>query len=103
MIAIAPVRKQVTVGASQQRAFAMFTNVDAPGKALRLRGALGPFQGLGVEGSLTWTLKAGANGTDISVSYLLGGYAKDGFEGASKAADHVLDEQIEHLRKFIET
>ena len=37
----------------------------APGKALRLRGALGPFQGLGVEGSLTWTLKAGTNGTDI--------------------------------------
>jgi len=74
----------------------------APGKTLRLRGALGPFQGLGVEGSMTWTVKAGANGTDISVSYILGGYAKDGFDGGSKAADRVLGEQIERLRKFIE-
>jgi hypothetical protein len=74
----------------------------APGKALRLRGALGPFQALGVEGSMTWTVKAGANGTDISVSYSVGGYAKDGFDGGSKAADHVLAEQIERLRKFIE-
>jgi len=75
----------------------------APGKTLRLRGALGPFQALGVEGSMTWTVKAGANGTDISVSYILGGYAKDGFEGASKAADQVLGVQIERLRKFIES
>jgi hypothetical protein len=74
----------------------------APGKTLRLRGALGPFQGLGVEGSMTWSVKAGANGTDISVSYILGGYTKDGFEGASKAADRVLGEQIDRLRKLIE-
>jgi hypothetical protein len=74
----------------------------APGKALRLRGALGPFQSLGVEGSLTWTLKPGPNGTDISVSYAVGGYAKDGFDGASKAADQVLGVQIERLRKLIE-
>jgi hypothetical protein len=75
----------------------------APGKALRLRGALGPFQGLGVVGSMTWTLKSSANGTDISVSYAVGGYAKDGFDVLSKAADHVLAEQIERLRKLIET
>ena len=74
----------------------------APGKALRLRGALGPFQGLGVEGALSWTLKTTGSGTDISVSYAVGGYAKDGFDGASKAADHVLGEQIERLRKLIE-
>ena len=74
----------------------------APGKALRLRGALGPFQGLGVEGSLTWSVKSGANGSDISLSYLVGGYNKDGFDALSKAADQVLGEQIERLRKFID-
>ncbi|HTD72067.1 MAG TPA: hypothetical protein VK652_00965 [Steroidobacteraceae bacterium] len=74
----------------------------APGKTLRLRGALGPFQGLGVDGAMTWALKSGANGTDISVSYTLGGYAKDGFDAASKAADRVLGEQIERLRKLID-
>ena len=75
----------------------------APGKALRLRGALGPFQGLGVEGSMSWSLKPSANGTDIFVSYAVGGYAKDGFDGAAKAADHVLGEQVERLRKLIGT
>lgn len=74
----------------------------APGKVLRLRGALGPFQGLGVEGSMTWSVKSSAGGTDISLSYLVGGYNKDGFETLSKAADHVLAEQIERLRKFID-
>jgi hypothetical protein len=74
----------------------------APGKVLRLRGALGPFQGLGVEGSMTWSVKSSAAGTDISLSYLVGGYNKDGFETLSKAADHVLGEQIERLRKFID-
>ena len=44
-----------------------------------------------------------ANGTDIAVSYAVGGYAKDGFDGAAKAADKVLGEQIERLRKLIET
>jgi len=74
----------------------------APGKTLRLRGALGPFQGLGADGAMTWAVKSGANGTDISVSYTLGGYAKDGFDAASKAADRVLGEQIERLRKLID-
>jgi hypothetical protein len=73
-----------------------------PGKSLRLRGALGPFQGMGADGALTWVLKSGTSGTDISVSYTLGGYAKDGFEALSKAADHVLGEQIERLRKLID-
>jgi hypothetical protein len=74
----------------------------APGKALRLRGALGPFQGLAVEGSLTWSVKSNAGGTEISVSYAVGGYNKDGFDALSKAADHVLGEAIERLRKFID-
>ncbi|HEY2145681.1 MAG TPA: hypothetical protein VGH12_06395 [Steroidobacteraceae bacterium] len=74
----------------------------APGKALRMRGALGPFQGLAVEGALTWSVKSGANGSDISFSYLVGGYNKDGFDALSKAADHVLGEQLERLRKFID-
>ena len=31
-----------------------------------------------------------------------GGYAKDGFDGASKAADHVLGEQMERLKKLVD-
>jgi uncharacterized protein YndB with AHSA1/START domain len=73
-----------------------------PGKTLRLRGALGPFQGLGIEGAMTWSIKSGSDGTDVSVSYAVGGYAKDGFDGLSKGADKVLGEQIQLLKKFTE-
>jgi len=74
----------------------------APGKALRLRGALGPLQGLGADGALTWTVKGSAGGTEISVSYVVGGYAKEGFEAVSKGVDHVLGEQMDRLRKLID-
>jgi uncharacterized protein YndB with AHSA1/START domain len=74
----------------------------APGKVLRLRGALGPLQGLGVEGAMTLSVKAAASGTDITISYAAGGYVKDGLDGLSKVVDHVLGEQIERLRKLID-
>ena len=74
-----------------------------PGKAIRLRGALGPFQGLGVDGALTWKLKPAAGGTDLSVTYALGGYNKDGFAELSQAGDGVLTTQVERLKKLLET
>jgi uncharacterized protein YndB with AHSA1/START domain len=73
-----------------------------PGKMLRLRGALGPLQSMGVDGALTFTLKSAANGTDIAVNYAVGGYTKDGFDELSKAVDHVLGEQMESLKKLID-
>jgi hypothetical protein len=73
-----------------------------PGKTLRLRGALGPFQALAVDGVLTWSLKGGPDGTDISVSYAIAGYSKDGFDEAAKGADRVLGEQLERLKKLVD-
>jgi Polyketide cyclase / dehydrase and lipid transport len=75
----------------------------SPGKVLRMRGALGPFQSLAVDGVMTWTVKPNGNGADISVSYAIGGYSKDGFDHLSKAADQVLSVQIERLRKLIDS
>jgi uncharacterized protein YndB with AHSA1/START domain len=75
----------------------------APGKALRLRGALGPFQGMGVDGALTVSLKPAGNGTDVTINYALGGYSPDGFAALSKAGDAVLGEQLERLKRSIET
>jgi uncharacterized protein YndB with AHSA1/START domain len=74
-----------------------------PGKTLRLRGALGPFQGLGVTGALTWKLKPAADGTDLSLTYALGGYNKDGFAELSQAGDEVLTTQVGRLKRWIET
>jgi len=74
-----------------------------PGKVLRLRGALGPFQGLGADGALTWVLQAASGGTDLQLTYALGGYQKDGFENGAKAADAMLSEQVSRLKKSLES
>jgi uncharacterized protein YndB with AHSA1/START domain len=74
----------------------------SPGKTLRLRGALGPFQGLAVDGVMTWSVKSAADGTDVSFTYAIGGYAKDGFDELSKMTDHVLGEQIVRLKKLVD-
>jgi uncharacterized protein YndB with AHSA1/START domain len=74
----------------------------SPGKALRLRGALGPLQGLAVDGAMTWSVQSVAGGTDISMTYAVGGYVKDGFDDLSKGVDHVLGEQLVRLKKLID-
>jgi uncharacterized protein YndB with AHSA1/START domain len=75
----------------------------APGKTLRLRGALGPFQAFAVDGVMTLSVKGVAGGTDISLTYALSGYIKDGFDELSKAADQVLGEQVGRLGKLVDT
>jgi hypothetical protein len=74
----------------------------SPGKTLRLRGALGPFQRLAVDGVMTWSVKSVAGGTDVSFTYAIGGYSKDGFDELSKMTDQVLGEQIERLKKLVD-
>jgi hypothetical protein len=75
----------------------------APNKALRLRGALGPLQAMGVIGSLTVTLASAGTGTDLTFDYAVGGYAKDGFENLSKGVDAVLGSQATRLKMLVET
>jgi uncharacterized protein YndB with AHSA1/START domain len=74
-----------------------------PGKTLVLRGALGPFQGQGVDGALSWVLKPAGTETDLTVTYTLGGYLTlpGGFEAWAKAADGVIGSQVAHLQKFM--
>ena len=78
--------------------------VDAePGKVLRLRGALGPFQGSGVSSALTFSLKAADGGTDVLLDNSIGGYMKGGFANWPTRADVMLAEQMARLKKFVET
>ncbi len=74
-----------------------------PGKVLILRGALGPLQGLGVEGAMTITLKPAGGGTDLTLVYNVGGYLKDGLASWAPAVDAVLGEQVARLKALIET
>jgi uncharacterized protein YndB with AHSA1/START domain len=74
-----------------------------PGKVLRLRGAMGPFQAMPVEEVLTWTLVPAGDGTDVTLVNGYGGYAKDGLDKLAPVVDGVVGEQIARLRQFIET
>jgi uncharacterized protein YndB with AHSA1/START domain len=74
----------------------------APGEGLRLRGALGPLQMEGVDGTLAWTLKPGEGGTNLTQSYVVGGYIRSGMEVWAPKVDGVLHEQLDRLRRFVE-
>jgi hypothetical protein len=74
-----------------------------PGKAIRFRGALGPLQAMGVAGALTISLAAAEGGTDLTLTYAVGGYVKDGFDDLSKGVDGVLGLQVARLKKLAET
>jgi hypothetical protein len=74
-----------------------------PGKTLRLRGALGPLQGLGVDGAMTWKITPSQDGSDIELTYAVGGFARDGLDKLAGPVDGVLGEQVQRLKQFIET
>jgi uncharacterized protein YndB with AHSA1/START domain len=74
----------------------------APSQGLRLRGALGPLQTEGVDGTLSWTLKQGEGGTNVTLSYVVGGYIRSGMEQWAPKVDRVLDEQLQRLKSYVE-
>ena len=65
-----------------------------PREALRLAGALGPLQELGVSGVLTFALAPVATGTEVTLTYRVSGSAPDGFEKLAPVVDQVLGEQL---------
>ena len=71
----------------------------APGHALRLFGGLGPLQGMGVTGALTFVLKPDGATTRIVVDYAVSGYVAGGFEKLAVGVDAVLGEQLATLAK----
>jgi uncharacterized protein YndB with AHSA1/START domain len=75
----------------------------APGKALRLSGALGPLQETGATGSLSFRLKAlPEGGTRITLDYVVGGFRPGGFEPLAPLVDQVLVRQLERLRSYLD-
>jgi uncharacterized protein YndB with AHSA1/START domain len=86
-------------GGSVQHLQVVYT---APGQGLRLRGALGPLQMEGVDGTLAWTLKPAEGGTSLTQSYVVGGYIRSGMEQWAPRVDRVLDEQLQRLKNFVE-
>ena len=65
-----------------------------PGKQLRIRGALGPFQEMPVTGVLTVSLKAGDGGTEAIVTYRLAGDETARLGDMAGAVDGVVRQQF---------
>jgi hypothetical protein len=69
-----------------------------PEKTLRLTGGLGPLQGIGATGALTFTLRSASPGaTTVIAEYSVAGYSPEGLASMAGAVDEVLGEQ---LRRF---
>ena len=66
-----------------------------PEKTLRLTGGLGPLQGIGATGALTFTLReASPTATTVIAEYSVVGYSREGLAAIAGAVDEVLGEQL---------
>lgn len=73
-----------------------------PGKMIRLRGGLGPLQGMAVNGALTIALREENGNTTIELTYAVGGYYPGGLESLASVVDGVLGEQVSSLAEKFE-
>lgn len=74
----------------------------APGKQLRISGALGPLQGEAVMGTLTFTIEPAGKGVRVVMTYVVGGYMRMGGTGMAPLVDKVLAEQLQGLKRAAE-
>ncbi|MBV8683905.1 MAG: SRPBCC family protein [Caulobacteraceae bacterium] len=81
----------------------MIVVASLPTRMLRLEGALGPLGGLGVAGHLTFDLKPEGQGTDLKLTYDVGGWSKDGLDKMAAPVDQVLGEQMDRLSRYVTT
>ena len=73
-----------------------------PYKTLRLAGGLGPLQESGVSGSLTFELAERVGGTDVTMTYSVGGYRQGGLQDLAPLVDTVLGAQLRRLKGYVE-
>lgn len=73
-----------------------------PGKMLRLNAALGPLQGKGATGALTFAIKPEGDGAVVTLSYVVGGYLRPGPKAIAPAVDMVLGQQLAGLKALLE-
>ena len=75
----------------------------APGKALVLSGAFGPFQKLGAAAALSFVITPTADGSKLELDYAVGGYMPGGFDAVAPMVNSVLTEQVTRLKNLVET
>lgn len=72
-----------------------------PGRTLRLQGGLGPLQAEAATGTLTFSLAPVAGGTQITQSYVVGGFVRGGADKLANPVDRVLAEQLDRLVRHL--
>lgn len=72
-----------------------------PGRVIRMSGALGPLQAEALTGTLTWSLRAVPEGTEISSTYLVSGHVRGDTGAYAAPVDAVLRDQLERLRLYL--
>ncbi|MGA9117381.1 MAG: ATPase [Bacteroidota bacterium] len=74
----------------------------APDSVLRVTGALGPLQGSGLAGSMTWSFRREGDSTAAELTYGVGGYFEGDLAKAAAAVDAVLGAQLLRLKACVE-
>lgn len=74
-----------------------------PGQLLRLAGGLGPLQASGVAGAMSWRISATEGGSRLELVYSVGGFIAGGFADIAPAVERVLGEQVDRLKRYVET
>ncbi len=70
-----------------------------PGVEMRLLGGLGPLQGMGLHGAMSFRFEPReGGGTTLVHSYRVSGYAKEGLEWLAPVVDSVQTGQLERLQ-----
>lgn len=74
-----------------------------PARQLRMVGGLGPLQGLGVAGSMDFSLVATEAGSRLEYRYSVSGYTPEGLDQWASAVDQVQLGQLTRLVEFVKT
>ncbi len=69
-------------------------------RTLRMTGALGPLQEMGVTGTMTFTIASFANGAKLTVTYRVSGDPGLDLNAIAAPVDSVLMDQIARLRRY---
>jgi len=72
-----------------------------PGKELRINGAMGPMQTMGVTGVLSFVIRPAGTGSKIELLYNAGGFVPDGLDKLAPVVDRVWVEQLARLKHYL--
>jgi uncharacterized protein YndB with AHSA1/START domain len=74
----------------------------SPGKALVMKGELGPMQVMAASGSMQVRFTAADGGTKLSLGYAVTGYLPGGMNAFAPRVDEMLNEQLTRFKSYVE-